>query len=80
MFKLHPQLSAKAVLLQEGLGSRIVGQDRAVRNLVQVMELYYAGLHSPERPIACLLYLGPSGVGKTETVRQLAKILHGYPE
>jgi ATP-dependent Clp protease ATP-binding subunit ClpB len=77
MRKLYPELSKEAVKLQEGLEARIIGQDRAIRNLVQVLEIHNAGLHDPHRPIACLLYLGPSGCGKTETVRALAEILHG---
>jgi ATP-dependent Clp protease ATP-binding subunit ClpA len=56
--------------------SRVVfGQDRAIRELATAIKLSRAGLRPPEKPIGCYLFTGPTGVGKTEVARQLAKIM-----
>ncbi len=62
-------------MLKWRLEGRVVGQDRAIHQLVKAMGKYYVRMHAPDRPIAVLLFLGPTGVGKTETVRALAEIL-----
>ncbi|MBL8674217.1 MAG: AAA family ATPase, partial [Rhodospirillales bacterium] len=53
----------------------VYGQDKAVEQLVAAIKLARAGLRSPEKPIGCYLLAGPTGVGKTEVTRQLAKLL-----
>jgi ATP-dependent Clp protease ATP-binding subunit ClpB len=50
---------------ESALRQRVVGQDRAVRQLARVYQVYLAGLSAPGRPIANLLLLGPTGSGKT---------------
>src|SRR6185436_4782241 len=61
------------------LGERIVGQDEAVSELVNVYQMVLAGMTVPERPIASLLFLGPTGSGKTRIVEAVTEILFGSP-
>jgi ATP-dependent Clp protease ATP-binding subunit ClpC len=56
---------------------RVIGQRDAVRAVVDTIALYKAGLHDPTRPIGSFLFVGPTGVGKTELARALAKFLFG---
>ena len=62
------------------LRSKIVGQDEAVSQLVNIYELIVAGMTMPGRPIANLLFLGPTGSGKTRIVEAAAEILFGNPK
>ncbi|XP_057800016.1 chaperone protein ClpB4, mitochondrial [Salvia miltiorrhiza] len=64
----------KLVLLEEVLHRRVVGQDMAVRSVADAIRRSRAGLSDPNRPIASFMFMGPTGVGKTE----LAKTLAGY--
>ena len=56
---------------------RVVGQDRAVRRLARVYQVYLAGLSTPGRPLVNLLFLGPTGSGKTRLVEAAAEVLMG---
>jgi ATP-dependent Clp protease ATP-binding subunit ClpC len=56
---------------------RVIGQRDAIRAVVEAIALYKAGLHDPARPIGSFLFVGPTGVGKTELARALAKFLFG---
>jgi len=69
--------SATACHFEEALRTKIVGQDEAVQALVDLYQVFCAGLHSPGRPIGNLLFLGPTGSGKTRTVEAAAEILFG---
>ena len=59
------------------LRSRVVGQDPAIETVVDAVLAGRAGLADPSRPVASLLFVGPTGVGKTELARALAASLHG---
>jgi ATP-dependent Clp protease ATP-binding subunit ClpA len=61
------------------LREKIVGQDEAVSQLVNIYEMVAAGMTNPGRPIANLLFLGPTGSGKTRTIEAAAEILFGNP-
>ncbi|XXU70052.1 ATP-dependent Clp protease ATP-binding subunit ClpA [Sorangium sp. So ce1097] len=61
--------------LEESLRSVIFGQDDAVKQLASAIKLSRAGLRAPEKPIGSFLFSGPTGVGKTELAKQLAKAL-----
>lgn len=61
--------------LYRDISALVFGQDEAVRELVDAIKLSRAGLRDPEKPIGCYLFSGPTGVGKTEVARQLAKNL-----
>jgi ATP-dependent Clp protease ATP-binding subunit ClpB len=64
---------------ESDLGARVVGQDRAIRQLARVYQVYRAGLAAPGRPLANLLLLGPTGSGKTRLVEAAAEVLFGTP-
>jgi ATP-dependent Clp protease ATP-binding subunit ClpA len=61
--------------LEEGLKRVVFGQDDAIKALVTSIKRSRAGLGTPERPVGCFLFTGPTGVGKTEVSRQVAAIL-----
>ena len=61
--------------LDRDLKTMVFGQDRAIETLVAAIKLARAGLREPEKPIGCYLFSGPTGVGKTEVARQLARTL-----
>jgi ATP-dependent Clp protease ATP-binding subunit ClpB len=65
----------KLVKMEERLHRRVVGQDEAVRLVSEAVRRARAGLQDPKRPIGSFLFLGPTGVGKTELARALAEFL-----
>ena len=67
----------KLLRMEEELHKRLIGQDRAIRALSKAIRRSRAGLKSPKRPVGSFLFLGPTGVGKTETARSLAAFLFG---
>ena len=69
--------SSSARHFEEALRKKIVGQNEAVQALVDLYQVFCAGLHSPGRPVGNLLFLGPTGSGKTRTVEAAAEILFG---
>src|SRR2546427_7482209 len=64
---------------QSALRSKIVGQEEGVRALVDLYQVFRAGLNSPGRPVGNVLFLGPTGSGKTRIVEAAAEILFGDP-
>src|SRR5215469_11352689 len=69
----------EAQALEDELRKRVVGQDHAIRQIVDVYQTYLAGMSSPGRPVGNLQFLGPTGSGKTRTVEALAEALVGDP-
>ena len=65
----------KLVQMEERLHRRVVGQDDAVRRVAEAVRRARAGLQDPHRPLGSFLFLGPTGVGKTELARALAEFL-----
>ena len=65
----------KLVQLEEHLESRVVGQTEALRSLSDAIRRSRAGIGDPNRPVGSFLFLGPTGVGKTETAKALAELL-----
>ena len=65
----------KLVRMEERLGERVVGQDNAVRLVANAVRRAKSGLKDPLRPIGSFLFMGPTGVGKTELARALAQFL-----
>jgi ATP-dependent Clp protease ATP-binding subunit ClpB len=65
----------KLVHTEENLRRRVVGQDRALAAVANTVRAARAGLQDPNRPLGSFLFLGPTGVGKTETARALAEFL-----
>jgi ATP-dependent Clp protease ATP-binding subunit ClpB len=71
------QRSTVSCCFEQALRRRIVGQDEAVKALADLYQVFCAGLHSPDRPVGTLLFLGPTGVGKTRLVEAAAEVLFG---
>jgi len=61
--------------LESEIKTKVFGQDQAVERVCQAIRTNRAGLGTPERPIGCFLFAGPTGVGKTELAKQLAEVL-----
>lgn len=72
LIKLIKSETKKLVNLEKTLQARIVGQEEAVKTIASAIRRSRAGITSPKRPIASFLFLGPTGVGKTETAKVLA--------
>ncbi|HEY2596398.1 MAG TPA: AAA family ATPase, partial [Chloroflexota bacterium] len=66
---------AKLVRMEDVLHERVVGQDEAIEAVANTVRAARAGLQDPNRPLGSFLFLGPTGVGKTETARALAEFL-----
>jgi ATP-dependent Clp protease ATP-binding subunit ClpB len=77
-FQLNPnQRSKEARNVEEGLRRKIVGQDEAIQAVTDLYQVFRAGLNSPGRPLGNLLFLGPTGAGKTRMVEATAEVLYG---
>ena len=70
----------KLLSLETHLGKHVVGQDRALALISQSLRRSRAGISDPNRPIGSFLFLGSTGVGKTETARALASVLFNTPQ
>jgi len=73
--KLLEGETQKLIHMEEGLHQRVVGQDEAVRVVSNAVRRTRAGLQDPNRPIGSFIFLGPTGVGKTELARALAEFM-----
>src|SRR5438132_4169229 len=69
------QKSPRAKDFEDRLGGRIVGQERAVRRMSGLYQIFLAGMQHPGRPIGTMLFLGPTGSGKTRVVEAAAEVL-----
>ena len=75
--KLEEKESAKLARMEEALHGRIIGQDAAVAAVSRAIRRSRAGLKDAKRPVGSFIFLGPTGVGKTELARALAEYLFG---
>ncbi|HEV7395843.1 MAG TPA: AAA family ATPase [Pyrinomonadaceae bacterium] len=71
------QKSPRAQEFEERLSARIVGQERAVRRMSGLYQIFLAGMNPPNRPIGTMLFLGPTGSGKTRVIEAAAEVLFG---
>ncbi len=78
--KLRETERDKLLRMEEALHQRVVGQDEAVRSVANAIRRSRAGLSDPARPIGSFLFLGPTGVGKTELSKALAQFLFDSEE
>ena len=67
--------SAKLLRMEEAIGARVIGQEAAIRAVSDAVRRARAGIADPNRPIGSFLFLGPTGVGKTELAKALAEFL-----
>lgn len=75
--QLHNDEQARLLEMEEAVHQRIVGQDEAVTAVSKAVRRAHAGLKDPSRPIGSFIFLGPTGVGKTELTKALAEFLFG---
>src|SRR5881397_368997 len=74
--QLDPTLTGRdAETLESDLRKRVVGQDEAIQQIINIYQTNLAGMSSPGRPIANFLFLGPTGSGKTRLVEAAAEVL-----
>lgn len=73
------QKSPRAQDFEEKLSARIVGQERAVRRMSGLYQIFLAGMNPPSRPVGTMLFLGPTGSGKTRVIEAAAEVLFGDP-
>lgn len=77
---LDPEIKSSQINdFEKQLLSKIVGQNNAIKTIVNMYQIFRADLSAPERPIGNLLFLGPTGTGKTRIVEAIAEILFGSP-
>ena len=69
--------AARLLRMEETLSARVVGQDRAIRTVADTVRRARAGIQDAARPIGSFIFMGPTGVGKTELARALAEFLFG---
>jgi ATP-dependent Clp protease ATP-binding subunit ClpA len=77
---ISPELVSRLNTLGDFLGANILGQDEVLTDIVSLIRRSYCGLRFPGRPTASMLFLGPTGVGKTETVNLFTQHLFGSEE
>ncbi len=77
VYKLTEEETAKLLRMEDELHKRVVGQEDAIKAVSQAIRRTRAGLKDPKRPSGSFIFLGPSGVGKTELAKTLAEFLFG---
>src|SRR5262249_22834306 len=78
MITLNPDIkSACAQEFEQGLRARVIGQDRAIKSLVSLYQVFQAGMTNTTRPLGTLMFLGPTGSGKTHIIASAADVLFG---
>ena len=75
--KLAQEDADRLLNLEEILHRRVIGQNEAIEKVSQAVRRAHAGLKNPKRPVGSFIFLGPTGVGKTELARALAEALFG---
>jgi len=77
VLKLREEETERLLKMEEILHDRVIGQDEAVKSVSRAVRRARAGLKDPKRPIGSFIFLGPTGVGKTELARAVAETLFG---
>lgn len=78
--KLKKSESEKLLVMEETLKMRVIGQEEAIEKISHAVQMHRAGLTEPHKPIGSFLFLGPTGVGKTEVAKTLADFLFNDPQ
>ena len=74
---LNSRFSFDMDVIERELRSSIIGQDSALEEVLDILQVVRADIGDPRKPLASILFCGPTGVGKTETVRAVARALYG---
>ena len=77
VYKLTEEETAKLLRMEDELHKRVIGQEDSIKAVSQAIRRTRAGLKDPKRPSGSFIFLGPSGVGKTELAKTLAEFLFG---
>ena len=78
---LNPQQrGSRSQEFEDALSGRVIGQERAVRRMTNMYQVFLAGMQPANRPIGTMLFLGPTGSGKTRVVEAVAEVLFGDPK
>ncbi|MGH9061297.1 MAG: AAA family ATPase, partial [Acidimicrobiales bacterium] len=77
VYKLTEEETAKLLRMEDELHKRVIGQNEAIKSVSQAIRRTRAGLKDPKRPSGSFIFLGPTGVGKTELAKALAEFLFG---
>lgn len=77
--KLQASETQKLLMLAQTLKEQVIGQDEAVERVAHAVQMHRAGLTDPHKPIGSFMFLGPTGVGKTEVAKAIAGILFNDP-
>jgi len=80
VMQLAQEESERLLQMEDALHKRIVGQDEAIKAISKAVRRARAGLKDPKRPIGSFIFLGPTGVGKTELTKALAEFMFGTEE
>jgi ATP-dependent Clp protease ATP-binding subunit ClpC len=80
VMQIAQEESERLLQMEEALHRRIVGQDEAIQSISRAVRRARAGLKDPKRPIGSFVFLGPTGVGKTELTKALAEFIFGTEE
>ena len=80
LMQLAEEESQRLLKMEEELRKHIIGQDEAIQNIARAVRRARAGLKDPRRPIGSFIFLGPTGVGKTELTKALARFMFGSEE
>ena len=75
-----PRFHFEPLEVMQLLKQRIIGQEGALNEIEKMLHVVKADFSSPERPLSVTLMLGPTGVGKTETVRLISEVIYGRPD
>ena len=77
LYQIEEEESAKLIRMEQDLAKRVVGQTEAIESVSRAIRRSRAGIKNPSRPVGSFIFLGPTGVGKTELAKALAEFLFG---
>ena len=80
LHQIEEEESAKLIRMEQELAKRVVGQTEAIHGVSRAIRRARAGIKNPSRPVGSFVFLGPTGVGKTELAKALAEFLFGADE
>jgi len=80
LYQIEESESQKLLRMEQELAKRVVGQEEAIQAVTRAIRRSRAGLKNPNRPVGSFIFLGPTGVGKTELAKTLAEFLFGTEE